>query len=64
MLFRSNSFEVFTCDFMVEIETLAPYTMLQPGEGATHIEHWNLFENVSPGCWDDGDIDELVAKYI
>lgn len=61
---NGNSFEVFTCDFMVEIETLAPYTILEPGEGATHTEYWNLLENVSPGSWDDGDIDRMVVKYI
>jgi hypothetical protein len=56
------SFEVFTCDFMAEIETLAPYTILAPGADATHVEYWDLAENVSPCSWEDSDIDAMAAN--
>ena len=58
------SCEVFTCDFMSEIETLGPYTMLNPKEETTHIEQWNLIENVCLASLNDGEVDEMVEKYI
>lgn len=35
-------FEVFSCDFMIELETLAPLHTLEENEIATHVEHWKI----------------------
>lgn len=34
------SIEVYSCNFMLEIETLSPLYLLAPGEEITHIEEW------------------------
>ena len=34
------SIEIYTCDFMLEIETLSPLYILEPGEEIIHIEKW------------------------
>ena len=36
------SFETFMCDYMVEVESLAPLTEVKPNESAYHIEKWIL----------------------
>ena len=58
------SYEVFSCDFMTEIETLAPYTMLSTGEEATHTEQWDLIKDVDLESWSNTEIDEMVSEHI
>ena len=36
------SFETFMCDYMLEMETLAPLSELLPGETAEHEEIWKI----------------------
>ena len=38
------SVEVYTCDFMLEIETLSPLYLLGPEEEIEHVEEWDAFE--------------------
>src|SRR5882724_5504614 len=40
------SFETFTNNEFLEIETLGPMTKLLPGETVEHVAHWALFRNV------------------
>jgi hypothetical protein len=44
--------EVYTDGDYLEIETLGPLRLLDPGESATHIERWYLFANVNAGHTD------------
>jgi len=37
------NFETFTCDEMLEIESLSPLATLAPGESVSHTENWYLF---------------------
>jgi hypothetical protein len=37
------NFETFTNGEMIEIESLGPLKMLEPGESVTHTERWQLF---------------------
>ena len=37
------SIETYTCDFMMEIETLSPLYLLAPEEEIVHIEEWDAF---------------------
>lgn len=57
------SFETYTNDWMLEIETLSPFTKLQPGETVEHIEEWELYNNVNVKDIDEGAFDEVVEKY-
>ncbi|MEF8975618.1 MAG: hypothetical protein V5A21_05245 [Halapricum sp.] len=43
---RGSSVEVYTLDFMLELETLGPLVELEPGETASHTERWHLFEDI------------------
>ncbi len=38
--------EIYVGDAFLEIETLAPLQLLQPGETASHVETWELFSGV------------------
>jgi hypothetical protein len=43
------SFEAFTNNDMLEVESLGPMTTIQPGKSARHIEHWFVFDGVDIG---------------
>lgn len=46
--------ESYTTDFMLEMETLSPLLMLEPGESVEHVESWTLVADVSyPGDSED-----------
>jgi len=51
--------EVFTNADMLEVETLGPLTLLQPGQMLEHTEHWFLFKGVAVSN-DDAGIDASV----
>ncbi|MDI3501164.1 MAG: hypothetical protein PWP22_935 [Thermoanaerobacter sp.] len=57
------SFETYTNDWMLEIETLSPFTKLQPGETVEHVEEWELYNNVNVKDIDEGAFDKVVEKY-
>ncbi len=40
------NFETFTEGEMIELETLSPLRMLQPGDSVEHSETWHLFDGV------------------
>ena len=58
------SYETYTTDFMMEMETLSPFTLLAPDEIISHTEEWDLVDNVSMPSDDEDEIDNLVKKYI
>jgi len=37
------AFETFSCDWMLELETLGPLTTLAPGASTEHVETWGFF---------------------
>ena len=41
------SVEIFTNDFMFELETLGPLTTIEPGESVEHVEDWFVFADVN-----------------
>jgi len=41
-----SSVELFTNDWMLELETLSPLHKLPPGEAVEHVEDWYLFRDV------------------
>lgn len=42
-----SSSECYACSKFMELETLGPRTLLEPGQSVTHQEVWRLFSNVS-----------------
>lgn len=46
-----------------ELETLAPFSTLQPGESAEHTENWFLYKDV-PEPKNDTDIDKYVLPLV
>lgn len=57
------SYETYTCDYMMELETLGPLVTLAPGQSVDHIESWALFSNVNPPQ-SENEMDAIVYKYI
>lgn len=55
------AFETFTNGKMCELETLAPYVKLAPGESAQHVEHWTIFDGLKEPAT-DGAFAKLKAE--
>jgi hypothetical protein len=58
------SFETFTNNEFLEIETLGPMTKLAPGETVEHVEHWRLFRNVKVTELTDKELDEALLPLV
>jgi hypothetical protein len=58
------SYETYTADTFLEMETLGPLVNLQPGQTASHIEHWGLYKNVKLPAKTDAAIDAAMGKYL
>jgi hypothetical protein len=57
------NFETFTNGDFMEVETLGPLTKLDPGEAATHVEHWFLFADVDAGNTED-TLDAAISPLV
>lgn len=59
------NFETFTNSEMLEIESLGPIRMLQPGESAEHTEKWYLLSDVpQPPSLQEEDIAAWIAPLL
>ena len=58
------SFETFTNNEFLEIETLGPMTEVQPGQTVEHAEHWALFRDVKPNVLTDEELDRVLAPLL
>jgi hypothetical protein len=58
------SYETYTNDVMLEMETLSPLTMLEPGSHIEHMEKWEIFNNVPMPGSDQKEIDKILAGKI
>jgi hypothetical protein len=54
------SFETFTNNEFLEIETLGPLTKLVPGQQVEQVEHWGLFRNVRPAGLTDEELTRVL----
>ena len=60
-----TSFETYTNNHFIEMETLGELTDITPGSTAFHGEQWELVDNVArPDAKDEVTIDALVKVYI
>jgi hypothetical protein len=58
------SFETFTNADFLELETLGPLAVLEPGQSATHTERWTAFRGIHIERWDDGELDRVLMPMI
>ena len=58
------SYETYSNDFMLEMESLSPLVTLEPDEDVMHIEEWELIQGVKSPSSDEAEIDLIVKKYI
>jgi hypothetical protein len=57
------SYETYTNDFMLEMETLSPLTGLAPGAYVEHIEYWHLFDNITLPE-DEDEIEDILKDRV
>ena len=58
------SYETYTTDFMLEMESLSPVQEILPGEDAEHVEIWSLISDVQAPENDDDAIDAVMDTII
>lgn len=58
------SFETFTNNEFLEMETLSPLTKLAPGKTAEQTEHWSLHRNVQLAAITDEVIDAAILPFV
>ncbi len=58
------SFETYTCENFLEMESLGELKKIKPGESACHSEKWTLHKCEAPEGFDEKGIDQLVEKFI
>jgi hypothetical protein len=58
------SFEIFTNHEFLELETLGPLSVIDPGASVEHIENWSLHRNVSFRAASDEALDETFARIL
>ncbi|RJQ46257.1 MAG: hypothetical protein C4538_07075 [Nitrospiraceae bacterium] len=58
------SYETYVNHFMLEMETLSPLTIVEPGSCAEHLERWKLFDNVLMPSNDESEIKAALADKI
>lgn len=58
------SFETFTNDELLELETLGPLARVAPGEWIEHEEKWGLYRNAAPAPMTDEALDAAIAPLV
>ncbi|MFN8377495.1 MAG: hypothetical protein U0452_02390 [Anaerolineae bacterium] len=59
----NSNVEVFTNDFMLEVESLGPITEIAPGASIEHVEDWYLFDGASAPN-NDADVDKVILPLV
>jgi len=59
----ASSYETYTNDIMLEMETLSPLIQVEPGQTIEHTEEWSLFDNIkTPES--EREIDEIILPLV
>jgi len=58
------SFETFTNNEFLEVETLGPLTNVLPGKTVQLVEHWGLFRNVHVNATTDDELDRSIFPLV
>jgi hypothetical protein len=56
------SYQTFTRDDMLEMETLGPITRVAPDEWLEHREQWFVYGNISVQEWDENGLDRILLS--
>ena len=60
----NSSYETFTNQDFLELETLGPVTTVAPGQTVEHTERWSLNRNVKIASWTDGELDRVLLPLL
>lgn len=58
------SYETYTNDYMLEMETLSPLTLLEPSAIIEHEEQWELFDNIPMPADNEVEIERVFTGII
>ena len=58
------SFETFTNNDFLEMETLGPLTKVLPGRTVEQVEHWGLYRNLALSDWTDEELDRVLLPLV
>ena len=58
------SYETFTNEQFLEMETLGALGNVQPGGSLEHAEHWSLHKNIKISSWTDQEIDRVFLPLL
>ena len=58
------SFEIFTRNDMLEMETLGPVEHLAQGQSLVHVENWSLTRNVKLAAVTDAELDRILFPLL
>ncbi|MGA2147246.1 MAG: hypothetical protein ABSH49_20060 [Bryobacteraceae bacterium] len=58
------SFETFTNNEFLEIETLSPMGKAAPGESLEHTEHWSLARGIHLSEFTDAELDRVILPLV
>jgi hypothetical protein len=58
------SFETFTSNEFLEMETLSPLAKVQPNQSAAHVEHWSLHRGIRLADFTDAELDRVVLPLL
>ena len=58
------SFETFTNNEFLEIETLGPMTKVQPAQTVEQVEHWGLYKSVKPNAISDDELTRVLTPIL
>ena len=58
------SFETFTNNEFLEVETLGPASRVAPGQTVELVEHWGLFRDVKLDNISDDDLDHTILPLV
>ncbi len=58
------SFETFTNNDFLEMETLGPLTKVQPRRTVEQVEHWGLYRNLALSDWTDEELDRVLLPLV
>lgn len=58
------SVELFTNDEILEVETLGPLTLLEPGESLEHVEEWSLVTGLALDASEQSVVDQVLPHVL
>lgn len=58
------SYETYANDYMLEMETLSPLTLLKPDASIEHIEEWEIFDKVPMPSDNESEIERTLADRV